>query len=238
MSVATPLFSSVEEPPCIDFFKGAEEAVRVHSNNHPQVLAECRHYLDVIRDLQREGKLSQEDTMRILNAVAFSAEKHQYQKRKNLDQTPYIIHPIGVSYTLATLGNVHDADVLIGALLHDTVEDTETSFEEIHQVFGSEVEGYVREVTDDKSLPKEERKQRQIDHAKDKSAGAALIKLSDKLYNLSDVLINPPAGWSSERIDQYFLWAQQVVDNLPNVNAELKQTIDEVIASYFKNRKP
>jgi (p)ppGpp synthase/HD superfamily hydrolase len=229
----TPL---VQASVAINSFTIAEAVVRTYSGNHPKVMAGCQQYLDAIRAMQEEGKLSEEDAARILDAVAFSAEKHQSQKRKNLEQTPYIIHPIGVSYNLVTLGQVRDAKVLIGALLHDTVEDTQATFEEIQARFGTQVEEYVREVTDDKSLPKEERKRLQIDNAHHKSPGAALIKLSDKLYNLSDLSLNPPADWSQERIDQYFLWAKEVVDHLPKVNTALKQAVDQVILSHLTKK--
>lgn len=177
------------------------------------------------------------DIHRVLDAVSFAAEKHRFQKRKNPTQTPYIIHPIGVAYTLLTLGKVRDPDILMGALLHDTVEDTETSFKEIEEKFGSRVTGFVKEVTDDKSLSKRERKQLQIDHAPDKSAGAAQIKLSDKLYNLTDLINSPPDDWEEERVDEYFGWAKKVVDHLPWVNVPLKNSVDQVIESYWQDQE-
>jgi guanosine-3',5'-bis(diphosphate) 3'-pyrophosphohydrolase len=181
--------------------------------------------------LSHEG-LDQNDLNHIFDAITFSADKHRFQARKDPDQTPYIIHPIGVANTLITIGNVRDADIVIGALLHDTVEDTETTFEEIEARFGINVTNLVREVTDDKSLPKHVRKQLQVEHAPHKSAGAAQIKLADKLYNLSDLAKAPPSDWEAERVDAYFLWAQSVVDGLPNVNPALKQAVDQVIANH------
>jgi guanosine-3',5'-bis(diphosphate) 3'-pyrophosphohydrolase len=231
--------SLVDGEVMIDSFAATVEAVKSYSNNDPKVMKQCRQYLDEIRALQAQGKISEKDAARILDAVVFSAEKHRHETRKNPEETPYIVHPIGVSYTLATLGQVYDADVLIGALLHDTVEDTETTFEEIKARFGNGVEGYVREVTDDKSLPKEERKRLQIENAHHKSSGAALIKLSDKLYNLNDLTLNPPDDWSQERIDQYFLCAKQVVDRLPAANTDLKHAVDALIAAHIeKSRVP
>lgn len=88
---------------------------------------------------------------------------------------------------------------------------------------------FVEEVTDDKSLDKAERKHLQIVHAPGKSAGAAQIKLADKLYNLSNLKKNPPPDWDQARIDVYFAWAKEVVDHLPHVNTPLKQTVDNVI---------
>jgi guanosine-3',5'-bis(diphosphate) 3'-pyrophosphohydrolase len=125
----------------------------------------------------------------------------------------------------------------MGALLHDTVEDTQTTFGEIETFFGSTVCSYVREVTDDKSLSKQMRKQLQIEHAPHKSLGAASIKLGDKLFNLKSLLTNTPVGWEKERIDGYFTWAKSVVDALPPANASLKQEVDATIAQYWANQQ-
>ena len=214
-------------------FSDTQAAVASYSQNHPGVQAQCETFIAELRQLLSNGEILEHEVARILHAMSFAAEKHQSQTRKGAGQAPYIIHPIGVAHTLATLGQVRDPDVLIAALLHDTVEDTNTSFEEIRAQFGGRVESIVRELTDDKSLPKDERKYLQIVNAPHKSPEAAQIKLSDKLYNLTDLLNDPPPGWSAERIDTYFRWAQQVVDALPEANAPLKQAVDEVIAAYF-----
>lgn len=101
-------------------------------------------------------------------------------------------------------GDVYDPSVIVAALLHDTVEDTDTTFEEIEEHFGAKVRKIVEEVTDDKSLPKQERKQLQIDHAPNSSPEAKLVKLADKLYNLRDLEKEIPEGWSIERTNEYF----------------------------------
>lgn len=101
-------------------------------------------------------------------------------------------------------GDIYDPDVIVAALLHDTVEDTETTFEEIEKHFGQKTRKIVEEVTDDKSLPKQERKRLQIVHAPKSSREAKLVKLADKLYNLRDLEKETPVGWSSERVDEYF----------------------------------
>ncbi len=183
----------------------------------------------------REGRISADDTARIIRAIRFSAGHHQNQTRKNAAKSPYIIHPIGVANHLMTVGQVHDADILIAALLHDTVEDTSATFEEIRKEFGAIVEGYVHELTDDKSLPKAERKKLQIEHAPHKSFGAAMVKLADKYYNLTDLSREIPKDekgnpWPKERVDEYFAWAKQVVDALPQANPALKKAVDEIIA--------
>ena len=167
----------------------------------------------------------------LIQALQFAAEKHRWQIRKNKAQSPYIIHPMGVARHILVVGNVTDVNILIAALLHDTVEDTDTTFEEIEKAFGPVVAGYVREVTDDKSLPKEVRKELQIEHAPHKSPGAAMIKLADKHYNLTDLIHETPVEWSEERANAYFEWAKKVVDALPDVNLALKKAVDDVIAA-------
>lgn len=139
------------------------------------------------------------DTAVLLNAVAFSAGKHRTQRRKGVDASPYINHPVEVANLLANVGEIADLFVLVAAVLHDTIEDTETKPEEIERLFGPTVRGLVEEVTDDKALPKTERKRLQIEHAPHLSAPAKLIKLADKISNVRDVTRNPPVAWSRER---------------------------------------
>jgi guanosine-3',5'-bis(diphosphate) 3'-pyrophosphohydrolase len=158
----------------------------------------------------------------------FAAIKHRDQRRMDPERTPYINHPIGVANILAEEGDITDLDVLIAAILHDTVEDTATTFEEIEDDFGVEIRKIVAEVTDDKSLPKMERKRLQIEHAKTATPKAKLVKLADKLYNLRDLQQNIPEGWTKERCDEYFVWAKKVVDNLKGTNEKLEKELDEI----------
>lgn len=204
--------------------KSTREQLSVFSDHRPEVLEQFDRFVQDLRKL-----ILNQDLSAILDALLFAAEKHRFQKRKGPQAYPYIIHPIGVAHHLLTIGNVTDRDVLIAALLHDTVEDTNTTFEEISKAFGLRVESFVREVTDDKNLPKAERKRMQIVNAPHKSSEAAQIKLADKYFNLKDLATSPPINWTEERIDEYFRWAQQVVDNLPAVNAPLKTAFDELI---------
>ncbi|MEB3211199.1 MAG: HD domain-containing protein [Leptolyngbyaceae bacterium] len=164
----------------------------------------------------------------ILKATQFAAQKHQNQRRKGASAAPYINHPVDLAYLLSNRAGVQDEVVLVAALLHDTVEDTETTFEEIEREFGQAVREVVEEVTDDKTLPKEERKQRQIDHAPHLSDRARLVKLADKISNLKDILSAPPDGWSIERQRNYFQWAKQVVDPIRGSDATLEQIFDDV----------
>jgi len=170
----------------------------------------------------------------VLDAVHFSAEKHKYQRRKNIQQTPYICHPIRVADLLTKVAKVTDIRVLISALLHDTVEDTDTSFEEITHRFGSQIAAIVREVTDDKTLPKQVRKQQQIDHAPHVSTEAKLVKLADKLDNLTDLLTTTPVGWSPQRVADYFDWGEKVVHGLRGTNQYLEKALDDVFAQRQK----
>lgn len=166
----------------------------------------------------------------ILTAARFAAHKHRNQRRKGADQRPYIEHPIDVATTLATIGGVEDTEVLMAALLHDTVEDTECTFEEIEAEFGTDVASLVREVTDDKTLPSEQQKALQIEHARNISARAKLIRLGDKIGNVRDITTNPPASWSIQRRREYFAWTEQVVAGLRGTNPALEVMYDDVLA--------
>ena len=163
----------------------------------------------------------------LLKAVDFAAEKHKKQRRKNKDKTPYINHPIRVAQFLSDCG-VDDVNVLVGAVLHDTVEDTNTTLKDIEEIFGKEISDLVSEVTDDKSLPKAERKILQIEHAKTASKGAQLIKLGDKLHNLSSLLETSPEGWDIKRIQGYFVWSMQVVEGCRGSNEMLEERLDDL----------
>lgn len=169
---------------------------------------------------------------RILSAATFAAERHRDQRRKGKDASPYINHPLALANLLAARGE-RDPVLLMAALLHDTVEDTATSFEDIERAFGKEVADIVREVTDDKLLPKAERKRLQIEHAAHLSRRAQLVKLADKICNLHDISVSPPTDWSLQRKREYFDWAKAVVDPMRGASAELEALFDREYA-----RKP
>ncbi len=170
------------------------------------------------------------DITGLIDALAFAAHKHRDQRRKDVDGSPYINHPIALVRVLAVEGGVREALPLIAALLHDTVEDTETTEAEIAQQFGAEVAGVVMEVTDDTQLPKAQRKALQIAHAPHISRAAKLVKLADKISNVRDVAESPPAGWPLERRREYFDWAKQVIDGLRGVHPGLEHAFDAVYA--------
>ncbi len=165
----------------------------------------------------------------VLRAAMFAAEKHRTQRRKDIE-TPFINHPIQLAYILVQAG-IEDPVVLAAALLHDTIEDTNTTHDEIEIVFGHEVANIVAECSDDKRLGKLERKQEQIERAAKISARARLVKLADKIANVSDIDGAPPAGWSVERKREYFDWAKKVVDQMRGTHAVLEARFD---AEYAK----
>lgn len=168
---------------------------------------------------------------KLLQAISFSAKKHRDQRRKGSNAEPYINHPLEVANLLANVGKVEDFDILMAAVLHDTIEDTETTPEELTELFGPNVCSMVLEVTDDKSLPKAERKLKQIEHAPHLSEGAKQIKLCDKISNITDILKNPPHDWSQQRKDDYILWGKNVVAGLRGVNKNLEDYFDNLVAS-------
>jgi len=165
---------------------------------------------------------------KLVAAIAFAADKHRNQRRKDREASPYINHPIALANVLANEASVEDERVLLAAVLHDTIEDTETTAQELIRLFGSEVADIVMEVTDDKTLPKAERKRLQIEHAAHISRRAKLVKLADKICNLRDIAKSPPVGWSLERRQEYFDWAKAVVDQLRGVHPELERLFGEV----------
>lgn len=172
---------------------------------------------------------------RLLSAIAFAAHKHRDQRRKDAAASPYINHPIALAHVLANEAGIDDERVLIAAILHDTVEDTETTEQELLREFGQEIAGIVMEVTDDKALPKVERKWIQVEHAATISRRAKLVKLADKICNLRDIASSPPADWPLERRQEYFDWAKAVVDGLRGVHPALEHIFDEAYKAKPRN---
>ena len=165
-------------------------------------------------------------TQILRRATGFAAWKHDGQLRKGEGKTPYIHHPIEVTAILAEVGEITDLDVLQAALLHDTIEDTETTAEELESLFTARIRGLVLEVSDDKSLYKHERKALQIEHAPHLSVDAQSIKLADKISNVTDVAFSTPIDWPAERQLEYFDWATSVVAGLRGCNAALEAWFD------------
>jgi guanosine-3',5'-bis(diphosphate) 3'-pyrophosphohydrolase len=170
--------------------------------------------------------LSFTQTRKVFQALTFAAQKHRDQRRKDAGASPYINHPIALADILVNEGGVTDHIALCAAILHDTIEDTETTYEELVVAFGPEIADVVAEVTDDKSLDKAERKLLQIEHAAHASPRAKLVKLADKTCNLRDIATTPPADWSDQRRREYFEWAKKVVAGVRGSNAALEAAFD------------
>ena len=166
----------------------------------------------------------------ILNALEFAARKHRDQRRKDKRASPYINHPIQLAKVLWEEGGVADPVAIAAALLHDTIEDTETSLQELRGDFGDEIADIVLEVTDVKWIKKSLRKRLQVARARHASERAKLVKLADKIVNLRDVAAHPPASWSLERRREYFDWAKEVIDRLRGAHPELERRFDEAYA--------
>jgi len=169
------------------------------------------------------------DNATLLRALHFAADKHRDHRRLDPDASPYINHPIEVAETLARVGCVTDIEVLQAAILHDTIEDTETTAAELESNFGAEVRRLVEEVTDDKNLHKLERKRLQVERAAQLSTGAKQIKLADKICNVRDVTHAPPANWTLRRRREYLDWTEQVVAGCRNTNLPLEDYYDRVL---------
>lgn len=163
----------------------------------------------------------------LIPALAYAADKHRHQRRKGSDRSPYINHLLDVLDLLWRVGEIRDPVVLTAAVLHDAVEDTGASPDEIAALFGPAVRDLVMQVTDDKSLPKEERKRLQEEHAPHLSPGAQAIKLADKISNVRDLSLHPPEDWSEQRRREYEAWAARVVDDLRGANPALEREFDQ-----------
>ena len=165
----------------------------------------------------------------LLTAINFAALKHQDQIRKDQRGTPYITHPLSVAQAILQIGEIEDSNLLIAAVLHDTLEDTNTGEDELRDQFGEDILALILEVTDDKSLKKMERKRLQVVHASGLSTGAKILKLADKLVNCRDILLSPPRNWPLSRRQAYIQWAADVVYQIRGTNLELEHAFDETL---------
>lgn len=184
---------------------------------------------------------SEKDFSLFLKALNFAAEKHRLQKRKDASRTPYFNHPLQVATVLYEVGGVRDIQILIAALLHDTLEDTDATAEELAEQFGDKVAGWVKEMSDNKSLPYQERKRLQVEHAGHISREAALVKIADKSCNVADIGNNPPFDWPDERCTAYLEWAEKVVKRIATDNQQLKEyfytTLEESSKKLIEHMK-
>jgi (p)ppGpp synthase/HD superfamily hydrolase len=184
--------------------------------------------------------MKQEDLLLAVKAADFAARRHVNQRRKGAAGEPYVNHLAEVAMLLATATEGGDAALVAAGFLHDTLEDTPTEYEELLAFFGSDVADLVAAVTDDKSLPKKERKRLQIEHAPKASERARMLKLADKISNLRSLATSPPAGWDIARAAEYIDWAESVVAGCRGVNPILEHLFDAAAAearSAISSRK-
>ena len=168
----------------------------------------------------------------VLKAAAFSAHEHREHRRRDIKRTPYINHPLAVAEALCVEGRVRDPEILAAALLHDTLEDTTTTYAELHREFGSRIAVLVAEVSDDRTMHKAKRKRVQVDRAASLSSAAQQIKIADKLCTVRDILERPPARWTTKRKRAYFEWAKKVVDRVRSANPEIAAKFDAAYAAW------
>lgn len=170
----------------------------------------------------------------LLAALAFAAEKHRDQRRKGFDRPPFINHAIEVADILARLGGVDDTVTLQAGVLHDTLEDTSTTGEEIERHFGPEVRAVVEEVTDDTALTRAERRAAQEKGASGLSERARLVRIADKIANVGSVGRTPPQEWSPERRREYLEWTRRVVEGCRGCSPQLDRLYDACLAESLR----
>ena len=170
----------------------------------------------------------------LTRAYHFAALAHVDQRRKGEAAEPYMNHLTEVAELVAQATNGEAIEIVVAAILHDTIEDTETTVEDLRAAFGPRVADLVMEVTDDKSLPSSERKSLQVEHAAHASAGAQIIKIADKTANLRSLVASPPPNWSKVRRDEYVAWAGRVVEGCRGANRWLAVQFDAAVEALTK----
>lgn len=163
----------------------------------------------------------------IFKALQYASIKHKGQIRKGRDRAAYINHPIAVANTIINVGKIEDENTIIAALLHDVIEDTDTTEQDISEAFNSEIAQIVLEVSDDKHLSIEERKALQIKNAPHLSDEAKIIRVADKICNIRDVIDFPPITWNKKRKIIYLNWTRNIVDQIRNTNISLETLFDK-----------
>jgi (p)ppGpp synthase/HD superfamily hydrolase len=184
------------------------------------------------------GAENMKEWVSVLRAADAAARWHAHQRRKGIAQEPYINHLLEVASLVTEATGASDPNLVIAALLHDAVEDQEVPVQMIAREFGKQVADIVMEVTDDKTLPKEERKRRQVETARKKSREAKLIKLADKTSNLRTIAASPASDWSVKRRLEYVEWARNVVSGLRGTSTWLENQFDEAADRAIKSLDP
>jgi guanosine-3',5'-bis(diphosphate) 3'-pyrophosphohydrolase len=165
----------------------------------------------------------------VSEAADFAARRHTGQQRKGRGNEPYVNHLAEVANLLSIATEGTDAELVAAGWLHDTVEDTQTTHQELTKTFGERVAALVVEVTDDMTLPKRERRQKQIVDAPRKSPGAKLIKIADKISNIRARIVPRPSPDERDDLIEYVTWAEKVVAGCRGVNAVLDRMFDETV---------
>ncbi len=171
--------------------------------------------------------VEQHELVLLVKAMNFAAIKHSAQRRKDQLASPYINHPLALVDVLVREAHIFDQRIIIAALLHDTIEDTDTTAAEVEREFGAQIRSIVEEVSDDKRLGRDACKRAQIERAPTLSTEARAVKLADKISNLRDIARQPPVGWGLERCQAYFDWAKQVIDGLRGEHPVLEDLFDQ-----------
>jgi (p)ppGpp synthase/HD superfamily hydrolase len=181
--------------------------------------------------MRQYDKVLRDHLALVSHAANFAARKHVNQRRKGASQEPYINHLAEVASLLATTAAEPDAHLVAAGWLHDTLEDTRTTKEELEKEFGRLVTDIVVEVTVDKSLPEEVRERLLIETTASKSRDARLLRLADTTSNLGAIALSPPVGWDAARIAVYITLAEDVVAPCRGLNAALEKAFDTAVAA-------
>lgn len=227
-------------PPAYDeIYNGQEKSINIYPG-----MPEDKSFANtkLTDDKKDGGKLPEKkpidlkynDVALVIKAADLAARRHRAQRRKDPQQTPFINHPLGVAFILTNEAKVSDPATIVAAILHDTVEETKTTLDEIKQLFGEEVYNIVKECTPDKSLSRNERKKKHIENASKLSHKAKLVELSDKLYNMRDIERALPIGWNGHYKKEYFEWARDLVAKLKGTNEVLETALDDIINRNLK----
>jgi guanosine-3',5'-bis(diphosphate) 3'-pyrophosphohydrolase len=165
----------------------------------------------------------------VSEAAELAARRHNGMARKGRGNEPYINHLAEVANLLSAATDGADAELVAAGWLHDSIEDTETTREELAQKFSERVASLVVECTDDMNLPKAERRRLQVVHAPHKSPSAKLIKIADKISNIGARIHPDPSAEERDDLVDYTNWAEQVVAGCRGGNAWLDAKFDDTV---------
>lgn len=206
---------------------GADAAAELaHGDRWAQVRADTIEIEDYAMSTSQTS-LTLHAIARLAHAAHFAARVHKDQQRKGIDAEPYVNHCLEVAELVARAETPGDVEVVIAALLHDTVEDVGVTEADLVGEFGARVATLVLHVTDDKDQPKATRKRHQIEHAPGLPRDARLIKIADKISNLRALVRTPPVGWDRERLADYVIWSRDVVAACGPTDARLERIFGE-----------